>query len=129
MASHTMSWLGNMFFLVHTILVSHQNLPLFFSFPTLRHKRLMAPKESIIRQVIQTNGLAYGSCPITKAKGVQTVVPQSFRPFNTEEERTLLVKGGEITTPQVIRASNFRVPRIHIHKENTQFSIDQLMEC
>jgi hypothetical protein len=67
---------------------------IFFSFPTVRHKRLMAPKESIIRQIIQIDGLAYGSCPITKDRGVQTIVPQSFRPLNTKEKRTLLVEGG-----------------------------------
>jgi hypothetical protein len=43
-----------------------------------------------------------------------------------KEERTLLVRGEETTTPQVVRASNFRV---HVHQENTQFSINQLMEC
>jgi hypothetical protein len=53
-------------------------------------------------------------------------MPQSFCPFNTEEEHTLLARGEETTTPQ---ASNARVPRIHVHQENTQFSIDQLMEC
>jgi hypothetical protein len=41
MASHTMPWLGNMFFLMHIILESHQNLSLFFSLPTLRHKKLV----------------------------------------------------------------------------------------
>jgi hypothetical protein len=46
-----------------------------------------------------------------------------------EEERTLLVRGEETTTPQVVRASNSRVPRVHVHQENTQFSIEQLMEC
>jgi len=46
-----------------------------------------------------------------------------------EEERTLLARGQETTTPQVVRASNSRVPGIHVHQENTQFSIDQLMEC
>jgi len=56
-------------------------------------------------------------------------MPQSFRPLNTEEERTLLAKGEDTTTPQIVRASNFRVLRIHVHQENTQFSIDQLMEC
>jgi len=56
-------------------------------------------------------------------------MPQSFRPFNTKEECTLLVKGEEITTPQAIRALNSRVPGIHVHQENTQFSTDQLMEC
>jgi hypothetical protein len=56
-------------------------------------------------------------------------MPQSFRPFNTEEERTLLARGEETTTPQAIRASNFRVPGVHVHQKNAQFSIDKLMEC
>jgi len=46
-----------------------------------------------------------------------------------EEERTLLARGEETTTPQAVRASNYRVPRVHVHQENTQFSTDQLMEC
>jgi len=46
-----------------------------------------------------------------------------------EEERTLLAKGEETTTPQAIRASNSHVPGVHVHQENTQFSTDQLMEC
>ncbi len=41
MAFHTTPWLGNIYFLMHTILVSHQNLPFFFAFPTSRHKRLV----------------------------------------------------------------------------------------
>jgi hypothetical protein len=51
-------------------------------------------------------------------------MPQSFRPFNTKEERTLLARGEETT-----RASNSHVLGIYVHQENTQFSIDQLMEC
>jgi hypothetical protein len=46
-----------------------------------------------------------------------------------EEERTLLAKGEETTSPQAVRASNSRVLGVHVHHENTQFSIDQLMEC
>jgi hypothetical protein len=46
-------------------------------------------------------------------------MPQSFHPLNTEEERTLLVRGEETTTPQVVRASNSHVPRVHVHQENT----------
>jgi hypothetical protein len=46
-----------------------------------------------------------------------------------EEERTLLARGEETTTPQAVRASNSRVPGVHVHQENTQFSTDQLMEC
>jgi hypothetical protein len=38
-----------------------------------------------------------------------------------EEERTLLTKGEETTTPQAIRASNSRVLGVHVHQENTQF--------
>jgi hypothetical protein len=56
-------------------------------------------------------------------------MPQFFRPFNTEDERTLLASGEETTTPQAARASNSRVPGVHVHQENTQFSTDQLMEC
>jgi hypothetical protein len=56
-------------------------------------------------------------------------MPQSFRPLNMEEERTLLARGEKTPTPQVVRASNSHVPRVHVHQENTQFSIDQLMEC
>jgi hypothetical protein len=54
---------------------------------------------------------------------------QPFRPLNTEEECTLLAKGEETTPPQAAKTSNFRVLGVHVHQENTQFSIDQLMEC
>jgi hypothetical protein len=112
--------------------ISHQNLPLLFALPISRHKRLVWHLEFLplgTRQVIQTNGLASGSSPITKARGVQAIMPQSFRPLNTKEERTLLAKEEETTTPQANRASNFRVLGVHVHQENTQFSTDQLMEC
>jgi hypothetical protein len=42
-------------------------------------------------------------------------MPQSFRPFNMEEERTLLARGEETTTPQAARESNSYVLRVHIH--------------
>jgi hypothetical protein len=60
---------------------------------------------SATRQVIQTNGLASGSSPITRARGARAIMPQSFRPLNMEEERTLLARGEETTTPQAVRAS------------------------
>ncbi|CAK9198223.1 unnamed protein product [Sphagnum troendelagicum] len=41
-------------------------------------------------------------------------MPQSFRPLNMEEERTLLARGEETTTPQAVRASNSRVRGIHL---------------
>jgi hypothetical protein len=41
----------------------------------------------------------------------------------------LLARGEETITPQATMASNFRVPGVHVHQENTQFSIDPLMEC
>jgi hypothetical protein len=56
-------------------------------------------------------------------------MPQFFRPLNIEEERTLLARGEETTTPQVVRASNSHVPKVHVHQENTQFSTNQFMEC
>ncbi len=89
----------------------------------------VAPKVSATRQVIQTNGLASGSSPITRARRARAVMPQSFHPFNMEEERTLLARGEETITPQAVRASKSRVPGIHVHQENTQFSADQLIEC
>jgi hypothetical protein len=111
MASHTMAWLGNVFFLVHTILVSHQNFSTFF-FPSyfVAQEANVAPRVSTTREVIETNRLTSSLGPITRAKGVRVVMPQYFRPLNTKEERTLLTRGEETTTPQVARASNFRVP-------------------
>jgi hypothetical protein len=84
----------------------------------------VAPKVSTTRQVIQTDGLAFGSSPITKARGARVVMLQSFRPFNMEEECTLLMRGEETITPQAVKASNSRVLGIHVHYENTQFPID-----
>jgi len=89
----------------------------------------VAPRVSATRQVIQTDGLTFGSSPITRARGARAVMPQSFRPLNMEEEHTLLARGEETTTPQAVRASNSRVPKVHVHQENTQFSTDRLMEC
>ncbi len=53
----------------------------------------VAPKVSATRQVIQIDEFAYGLSLITKARRARVVMPHSFRPFNTEEERTLLVRG------------------------------------
>jgi len=89
----------------------------------------VAPRVSATRQVIQTNGLTSSSSPITRVRGARAVMPQFFCPLNTKKERTLLARGEETTTPQAARASNSRVPRVHVHKKNTQFSTDQLMEC
>jgi hypothetical protein len=99
MASHTMPWLESMCFLVHTILVLHQNLLLLFC-PSYfeAQEASVAPRVSITRQVIQTNGFASGSSPITRAKRARGIMPQSFRPLNTKEERTLLARGEETIT-------------------------------
>ncbi len=75
----------------------------------------MAPKASTTRQVIQIDGLAFGSSPIIEARGARTVMTQYFRPLNTEKEHTLIVRGEEITIPQVGRASNCHVPKVHVH--------------
>jgi len=98
------------------------------SYVTAREANV-APRVSATRQVIHTDGLASGSSPITRARGARAVMPQSFNPLNMEEERTLLARGEETTTPQVVRASNSRVPGVHVHQENTQFSTNKLMEC
>jgi hypothetical protein len=79
----------------------------------------VAPRVSTTRQVIQTDGLASDSSPITRVRGTRTIMPQSFRPFNTKKERTLLAGGEETTTPQAARASNSRVPGVHVRQENT----------
>ncbi len=70
----------------------------------------MAPRVFATRQVIQTNGFAFSSSPITRVRGARAIMPQSFHPLNTEEERTLLARGEEIITPQATRASNSCVP-------------------
>jgi hypothetical protein len=83
------------------------------------HEVSVAPRVSATRQVIQTDGVASGSSPITRAKGARAVMPQFFHPLNMEKERTLLARGQETTTPQAVRASNSRVPGVHVHQENT----------
>jgi hypothetical protein len=59
----------------------------------------VAPIVFATKQVIQTNGFAYGSSPITRLKRVRIAMPQSFRLLNMEEKCTLLVRGKEIITP------------------------------
>jgi hypothetical protein len=59
----------------------------------------VAPRVSATRQVIQIDGLAFGSSLIIRARGALIIMPQSFSPFNTEEERTLLVRRKETITP------------------------------
>jgi len=75
----------------------------------------VAPRVSTTRQVIQIDGLAYNSNPITRAGRARVIMPQYFCPLNMEEECTLLAKGKETITPQAARASNSRVPRVHVH--------------
>jgi hypothetical protein len=86
----------------------------------------VAPRFFATKQVIQTNGLAFGSSPITRVRGVRGIMPQSFRPLNTKEERTLLARGEETTTPQALRASNYRVSRVHVHQETHNFPLISL---
>jgi hypothetical protein len=49
------------------------------------HEASVAPRVSATRQVIQIDGLAYGSSPITRARGARVIMPQSFHPLNMEE--------------------------------------------
>jgi hypothetical protein len=79
------------------------------------HEASVAPRVSATRQVIQTDGLTFGSSPITRARGARAIMPQSFHPLNMEEEHTLLARGEETTTSQAVRASNSCVPRVHVH--------------
>jgi hypothetical protein len=84
----------------------------------------VAPIVYATRQVIQIDGLAFGSSPITKARRVRSIMPLSFCPLSTKEKHTLLAKGQKTTTPQATKASNFCVPGINVYQENTQFSTD-----
>jgi hypothetical protein len=59
----------------------------------------VAPIVFATRQVIQIDGLVFGSSPITMARGARAVMPQFFRLLNMEEECTLLTRGEETTTP------------------------------
>jgi hypothetical protein len=93
----------------------------FCPFYVMAQEASVAPRVFATRQVIQIDGFASSSSPITKARGAQAIMPQSFRPFNMEEEHALLAKGEETITPQAVRASNSRVPGIHVYQENTQF--------
>ncbi len=79
----------------------------------------VASRVSATRQVIQTDGLASASSLITRARGARAVLPQSFRPLNTEEECSLLARGEGTTTPQAVKASNSHVLGVHVHQENT----------
>jgi uncharacterized membrane protein YcgQ (UPF0703/DUF1980 family) len=78
-------------------------------------KASVAPKVSVTKQVIQTNGFTFGSSLITRVKGTRAIMPQFFRPLNTEKERTLLARGEETTTPQNAKASNSHVLGVHVH--------------
>jgi hypothetical protein len=51
----------------------------FCPFYFISQKANVAPRVSAIRQVIQIDGLTFGSSPITKARGAQAVMPQSFQ--------------------------------------------------
>jgi len=56
------------------------------------------------RQVIQTDGLASSSSHITRVRRARVVMPQYFHLLNTKEERALLTRGEETTTPQAVMA-------------------------
>jgi hypothetical protein len=59
----------------------------------------VAPKVFATRQVIQIDGLAFSLSPITRVRGAWAIMPQSFHPFNTKKEHTLLARGEKTTTP------------------------------
>ncbi len=86
----------------------------------------MAPKVFAIRQIIQTDGLAFSSSPMTKARGARAIMPQSFRPLNTKDECTLLARGEETTTPQAAKASNSFVLGAHVIRKTHNFTLISL---
>jgi hypothetical protein len=122
MASHTMPWLGSMFFSnAHNFSLTREFATSFCPSYFVAQEASVATKVFTIKQVIQTNRLASGLSPITRARGARAIMPQLFCPLNTEYEHTLLAKVEETTTPQATRASNSRVPGVHVHQENTIF--------
>jgi hypothetical protein len=122
MASHMMPWLRNIFFsIAHNYNLTPEFATYFCPSHFAAQEASVAPRVFATRQVVQIDGFAYGLSPFSKARGARTIMPQFFRPLNTEEERTLLPKGEETTMPQATRASNSRVPGVHVHQENTQF--------
>jgi len=107
------------FFNAHNLSVAPKFATSFCPSYFVAQEASVAPRVSTTKQVIQTNGFTFGSNHITRARGAQVVIPQSFCPLNTKKKRTLLARGEETTTPQAARASNFCVPRVHVHQENT----------
>jgi hypothetical protein len=86
----------------------------------------VTPKVFATRQEIQTDGLASSSSPITRAREARIVMPQSFRPLNIEEERTLLAKGEETITPQAVTASNSHVSEYMYIRKTHNFPLISL---
>jgi len=116
MAFHMMPWLGSMFCSsAHNSSLTPEFVTFFCPSYFTTQEAIVAPKVFATRHVIQTNGFASSSSPISRARQARTIVPQSFHPLNTKEERTLLARGEETTTPQATRASNSCVPREHVH--------------
>ncbi len=72
----------------HTFGLTPEFTTFFYPSYFATQQAIVAPRVSTIRHVIQTNGLASGPSPITRAKGARVVMPQSFRPLNTKEECT-----------------------------------------
>jgi hypothetical protein len=55
-------------------------------------------------------------------------MPQSFHPLKMEEERTLLARGEETTTPQSTRALNSHVLGVHVHTTRNLAFCNYLMQ-
>jgi hypothetical protein len=66
-------------------------------------KANVAPKVSTTREVIQTNGLTFGSSLITMARGARAIMPQSFCPLKMKEECTLLTRGRRLLHHKLLR--------------------------
>jgi hypothetical protein len=88
MASHTMPWLGNMFFSnAHNSSFTPKFASSFCLSYFVAQKGSVAPIISTTKHVIWIDGLA--SSPIIRARRARVVMPQYFRPLNMEEKRTL----------------------------------------
>ena len=91
-----------------------------------------APRVSSTRKVVQTDGLASHSGPMTRARQARAVIPKGFKPLDLEEERSYLARGEEnasSSSPSAAPPTHSREPRVFLHQEDAHQSSDQQHQC
>ena len=74
-------------------------------------------------RVVQTNGLASSSGPMTRARQARAVIPQGFKPLTLEQERTYLARGEENASsspPSATPPTHLGEPQVFLHQEDAQ---------